>query len=159
MTTAKTIILDCDGVLTDGKVRYHENGGRSKEFHSRDIPAIKRLIKSGFEVIILSASSWNGLKYFANRCGCQYVIGIKDKAKWLTEHRPDLIGNFIAVCDDYDDFELCKMAYWVLLPKDHAKGFIDEIRETETLVTELQTKGGKGLMCEVWRFLKNDDAI
>ena len=112
MTTAKTIILDCDGVLTDGKVRYHENGGRSKEFHSRDIPAIKKLIEKNYTIWIVSKSSWSGVKHFAKRCDCKYVTGVKDKAEWATRA---LNGEpFISVCDDHEDMELCKLSERVL---------------------------------------------
>src|SRR6218665_2408937 len=108
MNQPKIIVIDCDGVLTDGKVLYHAHGTREKQFHSRDITAIKRLIAAGYTIWIVSKSTWDGLKHFAKRCGANYYKGVKDKAEWAERV---LQGEpFIAICDDLDDLELCKMA-------------------------------------------------
>lgn len=121
MTKAKTIIFDCDGVLTDGRVTYSENGERQKTFHSRDIYAIKRLIAAGYGVLILSKSKWKGLEYFAKRCQCNWAFNVKDKAEYVKQWQmqDNEMQPFIAVCDDYEDLELCKLAELVILPNDH----------------------------------------
>ncbi|MGN6491043.1 MAG: hypothetical protein ACTHLE_03525 [Agriterribacter sp.] len=158
MSEIKTIVIDCDGVLTDGKVEYHTNGRRSKQFHSRDITSIKRLIAAGNTIYIVSKSSWEGLKHFAKRCGCNYVTGVKDKAAWA---KRVLKGQpFIAVCDDYDDLELCKMAWLTILPNDASillknemwGGGCSPACEHEVL----GTCGGSGIIEEVEGLLMNE---
>lgn len=47
----KLLILDVDGVLTNGKKYYGENGlGRLKNFCDKDFTAIKRIKAAGVNV-------------------------------------------------------------------------------------------------------------
>ena len=56
----KLLILDVDGVLTDGTKVYDANHNPvSKRFMCKDFTAIKRFIASGVKVIMLSGDSWN----------------------------------------------------------------------------------------------------
>ena len=51
----KLLILDVDGVLTDGRKTYNDNGlGCYKVFCYKDFTAIKRLKSSGVRVCFLS---------------------------------------------------------------------------------------------------------
>ncbi|MFT3704647.1 MAG: hypothetical protein QM802_19940 [Agriterribacter sp.] len=153
MASPKTIVIDCDGVLTNGKVRYTVEGTRSKEFHSRDIPAIKRLIAAGFTIWIVSKSSWYGLKHFVKRTGANYVLGVKDKAEWA---RRVLQGEpFIAVCDDYDDLELCKMADSVLVPADASNLLTDALSRNDWKML-CNNVGGSGVVEAIERVLKSE---
>ena len=53
----RLILLDVDGVLTDGTVIMHGNGTESKAFHIRDGAAIVWAMQAGLEVGLLSARS------------------------------------------------------------------------------------------------------
>ena len=46
--------FDVDGVLTDGRVIIHDDGGESKHFHSRDGHGIKMMIREGLEAVIIT---------------------------------------------------------------------------------------------------------
>ncbi len=48
------VIFDVDGVLTDGRLFFDEQGGEYKSFHSRDGLGINLLRKSGVEVAVIS---------------------------------------------------------------------------------------------------------
>jgi 3-deoxy-D-manno-octulosonate 8-phosphate phosphatase (KDO 8-P phosphatase) len=50
----RLILLDVDGVLTDGTVLIHAGGGESKTFHIRDGAAIVWAARHGMEVGLLS---------------------------------------------------------------------------------------------------------
>jgi 3-deoxy-D-manno-octulosonate 8-phosphate phosphatase (KDO 8-P phosphatase) len=50
----KLLILDVDGVLTDGRLFFDENGKEYKSFHARDGHGIKLLQKTGVEVAVIS---------------------------------------------------------------------------------------------------------
>jgi len=50
----KLFILDVDGVLTDGKIWYSENGEEYKAFHTHDGLGLKRLRQSGIEIATIS---------------------------------------------------------------------------------------------------------
>ncbi len=51
----KLLILDVDGVLTDGRLQYDSNGMVSQVFHVHDGHGLKLLMRSGVEVAILSS--------------------------------------------------------------------------------------------------------
>ena len=51
----RLILLDVDGVLTDGTVLMHGDGTESKAFHIRDGAAIVWAMQAGIEVGVLSA--------------------------------------------------------------------------------------------------------
>lgn len=48
-------LFDVDGVLTDGRLLYSDDGRESKAFHVRDGLGLKRLIANGIEVAIITA--------------------------------------------------------------------------------------------------------
>ena len=56
------LILDVDGVLTDGKITYNDKGEETKNFHVRDGSSIKLLLKSGIDVAILSGRNSQSVK-------------------------------------------------------------------------------------------------
>jgi 3-deoxy-D-manno-octulosonate 8-phosphate phosphatase (KDO 8-P phosphatase) len=51
----KLAIFDVDGVLTDGKLAYSDDGRESKSFHVHDGLGLKRLMANGIEVAIITA--------------------------------------------------------------------------------------------------------
>ena len=48
-------VFDVDGVLTDGRLHYSEDGRESKAFHVHDGLGLKRLLANGIEVAIITA--------------------------------------------------------------------------------------------------------
>ncbi len=50
----KLLILDVDGVLTDGKLFFDQEGNEYKCFHARDGHGIKLLRQTGVEVAVIS---------------------------------------------------------------------------------------------------------
>ena len=54
LTDIKLVGFDVDGVLTDGRVIIHDDGGESKHFHSRDGHGIKMMIREGIEAVIIT---------------------------------------------------------------------------------------------------------
>lgn len=53
----RLLVLDVDGVQTDGGMYYTESGDRFKKFNSKDGLGIKRAIKQGVHVAFLSSST------------------------------------------------------------------------------------------------------
>lgn len=49
-----TVVLDVDGVLTDGRIGYRDNGDEIKFFHVRDGHGLKLAQRAGLKVGILS---------------------------------------------------------------------------------------------------------
>lgn len=53
----KLLVLDVDGVLTDGRLYYHDDGTESKAFDVRDGHGIKLAQRAGIEVALISGRS------------------------------------------------------------------------------------------------------
>ena len=57
----KLLILDVDGVLTDGKLFFDNQGNEYKSFHARDGHGIKLLRQTGVEVAVISGRKSNSV--------------------------------------------------------------------------------------------------
>lgn len=137
----KKILLDFDGVLTDGKIFYTHSGEQFKGINTKDIRAIRELISYGYEVIILTASKWPGSKFFAEKTGADIIV-LKDKSLYLK----DLKEKYIAVGDDVWDISLINKANFFFAPKNADKS----LRKYKK-VKFLKTNGGEGVIAElVW---------
>ena len=51
----KLLVLDVDGVMTDAGMYYTENGDQIKKYNAKDGMAIQHLVKSGFQLAIISS--------------------------------------------------------------------------------------------------------
>jgi 3-deoxy-D-manno-octulosonate 8-phosphate phosphatase (KDO 8-P phosphatase) len=69
----KLILLDVDGVLTDGKIYYASNGVEYKAFNSQDGLGIKMLLNAGIEVGIITARRSELVSRRMNELGVKYV--------------------------------------------------------------------------------------
>ena len=136
MKNVKTILIDVDGVLTDGKVWYDQYGERTKGFHSRDIRSIRELVSYGFEVYLITASSWPGSKHFANRTGA-FVLVDREKSC-------DQFIDFIAIGDDTADIKMLKKATRAFCPLDACS----TVKQLDK-ITVLNAFGGDGVISEL----------
>lgn len=69
----KLLILDVDGVLTDGRLFFDDNGKEYKSFHARDGHGIKLLRQTGVEVAIISGRKSNSVALRMKSLGIEYV--------------------------------------------------------------------------------------
>jgi 3-deoxy-D-manno-octulosonate 8-phosphate phosphatase (KDO 8-P phosphatase) len=80
LATIRLLVLDVDGILTDGGLYYTESGEILKKFNVKDGLGIKRLINAGVEVAIISANSSEATLHRAERLNVQHVfINVADK--------------------------------------------------------------------------------
>ena len=80
------LILDVDGVLTDGKITYNNKGEESKNFHVRDGSSIKLLLKNGIDIAILSGRNSQSVERRAEELGItKIVLGAESKLEWLSK--------------------------------------------------------------------------
>jgi 3-deoxy-D-manno-octulosonate 8-phosphate phosphatase (KDO 8-P phosphatase) len=76
----KLLILDVDGVLTDGKLLFDGQGGEYKVFHARDGHGIKLLRQTGVEVAVISGRKSKAVGRRMNDLGIEHVYqGQEDK--------------------------------------------------------------------------------
>ncbi|MFZ2447019.1 MAG: HAD hydrolase family protein [Syntrophobacteraceae bacterium] len=69
----RLMIFDVDGVLTDGRVIYLDNGTEIKEFDARDGHGIKLLQRAGIEVALISGRACQAVEHRARGLGIEKV--------------------------------------------------------------------------------------
>ena len=76
----RLLLLDVDGVLTDGRIYFADNGMESKAFYARDGHGIKLLLRSGIRVGLLTGRSSHLVELRARDLGIDLVFqGAKEK--------------------------------------------------------------------------------
>ena len=76
------LVLDVDGVLTDGSIMYDDAGREMKTFHARDGFGIEMLQRAGVEVAILSGRKTPAVARRARELGIERCIqGSRDKVR------------------------------------------------------------------------------
>ena len=76
----KLLLLDVDGVLTDGTIVYTEDGGESKGFNTKDGFGLRMLQDSGIEVGVITARTSEAVQRRAGDLGFAHLYqGRKDK--------------------------------------------------------------------------------
>ncbi|MDD5113762.1 MAG: 3-deoxy-manno-octulosonate-8-phosphatase KdsC [Methylobacter sp.] len=69
----KLLILDVDGVLTDGKLFFDNQGNEYKSFHARDGHGIKLLRQTGVEVAVISGRKSASVALRMKNLGIEHV--------------------------------------------------------------------------------------
>jgi len=78
------LLLDVDGVLTDGTIIYNDDGSETKVFNARDGFGLKLVMSAGIEVGLVTGRSSKALRHRCNNLGIGHLFaGIRDKAKML----------------------------------------------------------------------------
>src|SRR5215510_8239512 len=82
----KLLLMDCDGVLTDGRIWLFENGEEQKGFHTRDGLGIELLHRAGLQSGIISGRTSTAVEKRGRGLGMSYVVqGCEDKQKTFAE--------------------------------------------------------------------------
>jgi len=107
------LVLDVDGVLTDGKIIIDDLGNESKNFNVRDGHGLKLLMRSGVDVAFLTGRESEVVKHRADELGIDNVYqGVRDKAKMMGKllATKGLSGECVAyVGDDIVDIPAFRM--------------------------------------------------
>lgn len=118
----KLLLLDVDGVLTDGRITFTDNGGELKSFHSKDGVGLKLLQHMGIKAGIVTART---SPIVARRCkelGIDLIFeGVHVKAEVLPTviERTGLQPTEIAYMgDDLIDVGLMKKVALGIAPAD-----------------------------------------
>jgi len=147
------LVLDVDGVLTDGKIIIDDLGNESKNFNVWDGHGLKLLMRGGVDVIFLTGRTSEVVKYRADELGIKNVYqGAKDKAQVLGEilDARGLPGEHVAyVGDDVVDIPAFRMAGFSAAVADAPP----YVRAQADYVTEKE--GGGGAVREICEMILN----
>ena len=141
------LVLDVDGVMTDGSIIIDDNGVESKHFHVRDGSAIAFWNKIGKRTAILSGRSARCVDRRAAELSIRPVVqGATDKGQALQAMLADLgvtASQVAFIGDDLADLPALELAGFAACPADAAA----EVRAIVDLIT--QAPGGRGVVREV----------
>lgn len=126
----KLIILDVDGVMTDGGMYFTENGDQMKKYNTKDGMAIIGLTRKGMQFgIISSGFKAEMVKARGELLGIQRIYVGRDPKmgileSWLKEDGISL-ENVAYIGDDINDLEIMKQCGLSACPKNAVKAIKD----------------------------------
>jgi len=142
----RLLVLDVDGVMTDGSILIDEHGKETKRFHVRDGLGLKLLMEAGIDVVIISGRKSEAVEHRAKDLGIREVYqGVKDKGPLFTEliQRKKLRGEQVCCMgDDLPDLPLFSQAGSSIAVSDAAV----EVRDAADFITK--NRGGDGAVRE-----------
>jgi 3-deoxy-D-manno-octulosonate 8-phosphate phosphatase (KDO 8-P phosphatase) len=143
----KLLLMDCDGVLTDGRLMLLENGDEQKLFNVRDGQGLVLLHRAGLQSGVISGRTSSFVQRRASELGMNYVRQnskdkIKDFGALLLEAQVDE-SEVAFIGDDLADIPLLRRAELAVAVADA----VVETRAVAHYVTQLP--GGQGAVREV----------
>jgi 3-deoxy-D-manno-octulosonate 8-phosphate phosphatase (KDO 8-P phosphatase) len=151
LTQIKLLILDVDGVLTDGGIIIHSDGTESKRFNVLDGQRITMWHRAGLESAILSGRETQATTLRAEQTGIKYVLqGCKQKLPAFEQLLKDTgytAEQAAFIGDDWLDMPLLKRVGFAAV----VAGGVEEIKSCAHYVT--QRGGGHGAVAEVIEYL------
>lgn len=143
----KLIVLDVDGVLTDGKLLIGSNGNEYKNFNVKDGMGISLAKHVGIEFAIITGRQSESVRIRAKELGIEHLFqGISDKLEVLNDLIKELKISKAEVCymgDDLNDLPIIREVGLSYAPSDA----IDYVKSTVTKVTTAY--GGNGAVREM----------
>ena len=143
----KLLILDVDGVMTDGGMYITENGDQIKKFNTKDGMAIQFLSKNNIEPAIISSGfKAEMVKTRAKMLGIERCyVGRDPKIDILNSFCQELgieLANVAIVGDDINDLEIIQKVGFSACPSDA----VNAVKSQVDVI--LSKKGGEGCVRE-----------
>lgn len=143
----KLLVLDVDGVLTDGSIILDSNNNEIKAFHVRDGHGIKMLQKAGVEVAIITGRESKVVEIRAQELGITELFQGRNEKTLALEGLKEKFGlsnNEIAyIGDDVVDIPVLRRVGLPAVVKDAD----NEAKRVAGLITK--NCGGRGAVREV----------
>lgn len=118
----RIVVLDVDGVLTDGSLVFTDKGELAKKFHVRDGLGIKLLQAAGIEVAILTGRTSGIVSYRADELGMTKVEQGKLKKLPTLRKMLEAAGlkpeNCAYMGDDLPDLPCLRTVGFAATPRD-----------------------------------------
>lgn len=141
------LLLDVDGVLTDGRIIIDDRGVETKQFHVRDGQGISLLMRSGIKVGFITARSSPSVRHRAKELGVRLVRqGVHDKLRAYREIKSSLRlkdAQIAYIGDDLIDSPILRRVGLAVCVADGWSGLASNV----DLVTT--ARGGRGAVREI----------
>lgn len=147
LAAIRLLVLDVDGVMTDGRLHYDAQGREEKVFHVHDGHGIKRAMRAGIEIAVISGRQCKAVESRMTELRIEHVrLGQQNKSEAFDEITSRLgIAPESAACigDDEPD-----------LPIMQAAGLGIAVADAQPVVREradwcTRRGGGRGAVREV----------
>lgn len=147
LASIELLVLDVDGVLTDGRLLYGDNGEIGKHFNVKDGYGIRRLLDLGIHVATISARRSEGTAIRLAELGVEHIfLGCKDKVAQLEKLKNALGISTAATAvmgDDMPDLKMMDLGSLAITPGDGVR----ELQQRADWTTK--HNGGQGAVREV----------
>lgn len=143
----KCVVLDVDGVLTNGRVLVNEQGEQLRTFNVKDGYAIQYAIRQGLLIFVISGARSQGvLKRLQSLLVQEIHLGVSNKLE-LLENLAERYGlsmeEMVFVGDDMPDYICMQRVGAAISPADA----VEDIKKISHYVST--KKGGDGIVREI----------
>jgi len=143
----KLIILDVDGVMTDGRIVIDDSGVESRNFDIKDGLGVVALQMSGVEAAIITSKKSAAVRARADELKIKrFHEGVRKKTEPYEQMIQEMQITDAQVCyvgDDLVDLSLMKRVGFPVAVADA----VDEVKQAAAYVT--RAPGGRGAVREV----------
>ncbi len=143
----RLLLLDVDGVLTDGSITYTHSGEEIKTFNAKDGFGIKLLMSAGVKVGIITGRKSNALTSRCHDLGIDLIFdGIKNKINALEVILKQTKTSYDETAfagDDLPDLPVMKKVGVSITVSDAS---CDVIKEADIIIS---LKGGHGAVRQI----------
>ena len=147
----KLLLMDCDGVLTDGRITLLPNGDEQKTFHVRDGQGIVLLHRAGLRSGIISGRNSSLVERRAKELGIEFIRqGAWNKLgdfEEILEEAGLTLEETAFMGDDVTDIPLMRRVGLAIAVADA----VLETKQVAHLITE--SNGGFGAVREISDFV------
>ncbi|RBW68905.1 KdsC family phosphatase [Bacillus taeanensis] len=147
MKAIKLVVLDVDGVLTDGKLYIGSDREEYKAFHTQDGMGISLARYTGVKIAIITGRNSPSVEKRANELKIDYVYqGIHDKLTVLEELKAELHIDSDEICyigDDINDLPILQNVGFPAAPNNA----VPFVKEHVKYIAKLN--GGEGAVREI----------
>lgn len=141
------LLMDCDGVLTEGKIILLPDGQEVKAFHSQDGHGLKLAVRGGVRTGVITGRRSLALEQRARETGIEFLYqAAKDKTSHLEDFltTQGLAADAVAfIGDDLPDVPVMKRVGLAVA----VSNAVPEVKAVAHYVTEKH--GGRGAVREV----------
>ena len=142
----RLFIFDIDGVLTDGRLHFSQDGECCKSFHAQDGLGINLLKNLGIEVALITGRNSQIVAHRAQNLGIEHLYqNQKDKTQAFAHLLAKLnlkATEAAYMGDDLIDLPLLTQVGWAIAPADANASILPFVHY------QTQRKGGEGAVRE-----------
>ena len=136
----KAVVLDVDGVLTDGRLLVTEAGEQLRSFFVKDGYAMQLAVKMGLDIWVISGGNSNGVRLRLEGLGIKEIhLGVKNKMEvmnQLMEKHQLRLEDLMYVGDDMPDYDVMQVVGLAVCPSDA----VDDIKTISHYMSEREVE-------------------